>query len=110
MIEDMVNSDFIIIGFLLTIIYIIAFRPIALNIREVHERPEGMEVTAVMMVGLNIERIHQGLTILANNMHDKVYSMQQVFDYSMPNVSEKVVLIIHIYTDYINRVVWKNIE
>ena len=79
----------------------------ALNIREVHERPEGMEEAAVMMVGLNIERIRQGLTILANNMHDKKYSMQQVSDYSMPNVSEKVVRIIHSYTDYINRVVWK---
>ncbi len=79
----------------------------ALNIREVHERPEGMEEAAVMMVGLNIERIRQGLTILANNMHDKKYSMQKVSDYSMPNVSEKVVRIIHSYTDYINRVVWK---
>ncbi len=79
----------------------------ALNIREMHERPEGMEEAAVMMVGLNIERIRQGLTILANNMHDKKYSMQQVSDYSMPNVSEKVVRIIHSYTDYINRVVWK---
>ena len=76
----------------------------ALNIREAHERPEAMEEAAVMMVGLKKERILQGLTILENI---DTSSLKNVFDYSMDNVSDKVVRVVISYTDYINRVVWK---
>ena len=79
----------------------------ALNIRETHERPEGMEETAVMMVGLEIERVMQALEIIKNQLRGDQRMFQQVPDYSMPNVSDKVVRIIHSYTDYVKRVVWK---
>lgn len=76
----------------------------ALNIREAHERPEAMEEASVMMVGLDKERILQGLLVLETQTHEL---LQHVADYSMPNVSDKVLRIILSYTDYINKVVWK---
>jgi len=76
----------------------------ALNIREAHERPEAMEEASVMMVGLEKERILQGLLVLESQSKN---TLRQVADYSMPNVSDKVLRIILSYTDYINRVVWK---
>lgn len=79
----------------------------ALNLREAHERPEGMEEASVMMVGLNVERIMQGLSILAGQPRGDERLLRQVADYSMPNVSDKISRIIHSYTDYVNRVVWK---
>ena len=80
----------------------------ALNIREAHERPEGMEEGSVMMVGLKFERINQAIQILENQMSGEKRLLRKVADYDMPNVSEKIVRIIHSYTDYIQRVVWKN--
>lgn len=79
----------------------------ALNIREAHERPEGMEEAAAMMVGLSTERVLQGLAILELQGRGDNRSMRLVADYSMPNVAEKVVRIIHSYRDYVMQTVWK---
>ena len=79
----------------------------ALNIREAHERPEAMEEASVMMVGLNPERIMQALKVLETQKRGQERLLRQVSDYSMPNVSDKIVRIIISYTDYINRVVWQ---
>lgn len=78
----------------------------ALNLREAHERPEAMEETSVMMVGLNSDRIIQGLAQLELQKRGKERSFRLVNDYSMPNVSDKIIRIILSYTDYIKRVVW----
>jgi UDP-N-acetylglucosamine 2-epimerase (non-hydrolysing) len=76
----------------------------ALNIRQAHERPEAMEEASVMMVGLKKTRILEGLEVLETQEDD---TLRQVSDYSVPNVSEKVLRIIVSYTDYVNRVVWQ---
>lgn len=78
----------------------------ALNIREAHERPEGMEEASVMMVGLERDRVLQALDVLANEKSAELANTRLVADYSMPDVARKVVRIIHSYTDYVNRVVW----
>lgn len=78
----------------------------ALNLREAHERPEGMEEAAVMMVGLELDRIKQGLSIIESQTHG-MRMTNLVSDYAAMNVSEKVVRLIHSYTDYVNRIVWK---
>lgn len=80
----------------------------ALNIREAHERPEAMEETSVMMVGLNPVRILQGLSQLETQNRSEGRQFREVKDYSMPNVSSKIVRIIISYVDYVKRVVWSN--
>lgn len=79
----------------------------ALNIREAHERPEGMEEAAVMMVGLEVERVMQALQVLESQGRGDQRSLRLVADYSMPNVADKVVRIVHSYRDYVMRTVWK---
>ena len=79
----------------------------ALNLRQAHERPEGMEEAAVMMVGLTAERVLQGLAIIDSQPRDEQRLLRLVADYSMPNVSEKVARIVLSYIDYVNRVIWK---
>jgi UDP-N-acetylglucosamine 2-epimerase (non-hydrolysing) len=79
----------------------------ALNLREQHERPEAMEEAVAMMVGLDLDRMMQGLAILADQSRGGERVLRLPSDYAVPNVSDKVVRIIHSYTDFVNRVVWK---
>lgn len=79
----------------------------ALNLRETQERHEAFEEGSVMMVGLDVDRVLQGLAVLQDQPRGGSRRLRLVADYSMPNVSDKVVRIIHSYTDYVNRVVWK---
>ena len=82
----------------------------ALNIREAHERPEGMEEASVMMSGLGVDRIMQCIKILESQPSGDERLLRLVEDYTMPNVSEKVVRIIHSYKDFVKRVIWKEFE
>ncbi len=79
----------------------------ALNLREVHERPEGFEEAAVMFVGLSIDRVLQGLEILDTQPRGEIRSLRLVTDYTPTNVSDKVLRIIQSYTDFVNRKVWR---
>jgi UDP-N-acetylglucosamine 2-epimerase (non-hydrolysing) len=79
----------------------------ALNIRNAHERPEGMEEGAVMMTGFEFDRIMEGLAILKYQGRSDKRTLRLVQDYKMPNVSEKVVRIILSYTNYVNQTVWR---
>ena len=79
----------------------------ALNLREAHERPEGMEEAVVIMTGFDEKRVIEGLNILADQAKSGLRIVQ---DYQVPNVSEKIVRIIHSYTNYVNRVVWRKAD
>ena len=79
----------------------------ALNIREAHERPEGMEEASVMLTGLDLDRVRQAILILEQQGRGDSRTLRPVADYSMPNVSQKVVRIIHSYRDYVMRTVWR---
>ena len=79
----------------------------ALNLREVHERPEGFEEAAVMFVGMDIDRVLQGLDVLATQPRGKHRVLRMVNDYAPGNVSDKIVRIILSYTDFVNRRVWR---
>ena len=79
----------------------------ALNLREAHERPEGMEEATVMMVGFEVDRVMQGLEILESQSRGDKRNLRLVNDYCMPNVADKVVRIVHSYRDYVMRTVWK---
>ncbi|MDA9842444.1 UDP-N-acetylglucosamine 2-epimerase (non-hydrolyzing) [Gammaproteobacteria bacterium] len=79
----------------------------AINIREAHERPEGMEEATVMMTGIDADKILQSLAILESQINNNNFEIREVADYKMPNVSIKVTRIIQSYTDYVNKVVWK---